>query len=396
MNYYVISEKEPSRRYADKKIALVAHIYYTPLIEYCFSYLYQIPPYIDLFITTKGDENISIIKKKLKEVGNSWRIIVPLDRGREQSALLVACRNELSGYDYIGFIHDKKKNAGERLRTVGQSFCDLLWENCLKSRQYIENVIELLQSDEQLGLLAPPVPYAYHFFRVELAGWLNNLDNTRKVARQLYLKLVPEEGDYPQVCGMTFWCKRDALAPLLDYEWRYEDFEPEPMRIDGTISHGIECVLSFVVRSQGYFCGIMMTEEYASLYECNYRLMYTKMREALEIKAGDVQNWNSDMEFTKERLSEFCNLHSQIFIYGAGVKGRECYQLLYDCGNIRGFLVSSGHNKGGEYMKLPVYSISDMKPSDEIGIVVAMDFVHMGEVMPYLRENGYKQLERYM
>ncbi len=171
MKYYTIHEHRCEKKWKNKKIALVAHVNYTDLIDVCFSYIERVPDYIDIYITTKGETNIKLIGLKRRELNRrNVKIVVPEDRGREISGLLVACRKILEQYEYIGFVHDKRKNKGEPYQTVGQSFCDLLWENTLKSTNYIENVIELLESESSLGLLAPPIPYTSYFFMVGFMG----------------------------------------------------------------------------------------------------------------------------------------------------------------------------------------------------------------------------------
>ena len=134
MKYYVIQDHKCSQTWENKKIALVAHVNYTDLIDICFSYIERVPDYIDIYITTKGETNINRIGLKLRQLNRkNVEIIVPRDRGREISGLLVACREKLEQYEYIGFVHDKKKNKGEPYQTVGQSFFELLWENTLRT-----------------------------------------------------------------------------------------------------------------------------------------------------------------------------------------------------------------------------------------------------------------------
>ena len=44
----------------------------------------------------------------------------------------------------------------------------------------------------------------------------------------------------------------DALKPLFEYGWKYEDFLPEgQMGEDGTVSHAIERANGYICQSQG-------------------------------------------------------------------------------------------------------------------------------------------------
>ncbi len=397
MKYYTIHEHRCEKKWKNKKIALVAHVNYTDLIDVCFSYIERVPDYIDIYITTKGETNIKLIGLKRRELNRrNVKIVVPEDRGREISGLLVACRKILEQYEYIGFVHDKRKNKGEPYQTVGQSFCDLLWENTLKSTNYIENVIELLESESSLGLLAPPIPYTSYFFMVGFMGWTGCFDITKELSRELGLRCEMDETVHPSILGMTFWSKAEALKPLFMKEWKYTDFEPEPMPTDHTISHAIERILPYVAKSQGYDSGIMMNQEYASLYECNYRYMCWEIIDALKYKSDSYEELFHGKYDTPKRINYFCGQFSKIFIYGAGKKGRECFRLIEDKSNLKGFIVSKEHKVEEEYESYPVYEIEEIEKSDDTGIILAMRQEYLSEVYSHLELSGYHNIERYI
>ena len=141
MKHYIIKHDKNNLK-VKKKVALIAHINYPDLIELCFNYIELVPNYIDIYITTKGCDNINAIQKVIKRIDTpNIKIVVPEDRGREISGLLIACKRYLSQYEYIGFVHDKKKNKGEPFQSVGRAFFDLLWENSVKNGLYINNVL---------------------------------------------------------------------------------------------------------------------------------------------------------------------------------------------------------------------------------------------------------------
>lgn len=397
MKYYVIQDHKCSQTWENKKIALVAHVNYTDLIDICFSYIERVPDYIDIYITTKGETNINRIGLKLRQLNRkNVEIIVPRDRGREISGLLVACREKLEQYEYIGFVHDKKKNKGEPYQTVGQSFFELLWENTLKSRRYIENIISLLESEPFLGLLSPPIPYTSYFFMVGFMGWTGCFDKTKELSQRLGLKCSMDERESPEILGMTFWCKAQALRPLFMNEWKYTDFEPEPMPTDNTISHAVERLLPYVAESQGYYSGIMLTQEQASLYECNYRYMFWETIDALKNENRCNDKFSGDTYDPVERLSHFCRRFSEVYIYGVGKKGKECYRLIDDKSNLKGFIVSENLKVDEECESYPVYEINEIKNEDDIGIILAMRQEYLTEVYPYLLSLGFRNIERYL
>jgi hypothetical protein len=50
-----------------------------------------------------------------------------------------------------------------------------------------------------------------------------------------------------------FWCRPQALKPLLDLELDLDEFERENGQMDGTLAHAIERLFLFTVEKAGYF-----------------------------------------------------------------------------------------------------------------------------------------------
>lgn len=391
---YVINENIVERAYNfafEKRIAVIAHISYGDLIGHCMQYIDQIPDTVDIYITTKGESNIEAINQWIvqKEKTNC-KIIVPEDRGREISALLVACKDFLMKYDYVCFVHDKKKNKGVPYQTVGQSFMDILWDNSVKNKIYIENVINLFESEPKLGLLAPPIPYMSYYFMVGSLGWTVNYHKTWELAERLQLKCNLSPDKQPFVLGTTFWCRPQALRVLFEAGLDYEDFEPEPMATDNTISHAIERILPYVAQSEGYYSGIIMCQEYASLYLSNYQFMLGKVAQDVLLKRGIQQL--KDISAVNPELFHFCNSHEKIFIYGAGAMGQSCYRMLKGQNiQIYGFVVSDGHKHENQCIHESVYELSEIQNGDLCGIIVALNKKNIEEVIDRL--NSSKKID---
>ncbi|MDQ1268470.1 MAG: hypothetical protein QG560_1113, partial [Campylobacterota bacterium] len=70
--------------------------------------------------------------------------------------------------------------------------------------------------------------------------------------------------DYP--AGTMFWFRPNAITQILDANFKYSDFPPEPIANDGTIAHALERLFGYVARLNGYH-----------FYEVNYsRGLFTK------------------------------------------------------------------------------------------------------------------------
>ncbi len=387
LDYCISSNQLLGEATGKKKALLVAHISYKNLIEKCFEYIKKVPLYIDIIISTKGDENIEIISQYISKLNRkNIKIVVPQNRGREISSLLVACRNDILKYDYLCFVHDKQSNSGTPYHTVGQSFMDILWENTISNTVYIENVLEQLETNPRLGVLGPPAPFVSKYFMVAAMSWSNCFQKTKELCERLHLSCTISEDVRPFMLGTTFWCKTDALLPLFNYEWSYEDFEPEPMRTDGTISHAVERVFPYVAQSQGYYSGIMMTEEYASIYSCNYQYMLNGIIKNILLEQGiyefrNVNKINSD-------LIVFCRQYEKLYIYGAGECGHSCRSYLKDRGvDVLGYIVSDGKRAINQTQE-EVYELSEIECSLDTGIVVALNKNNANAVKHTLEKKG--------
>ena len=82
-------------------------------------------------------------------------------------------------------------------------------------------------------------------------GWGPNFDNTKALMKSWALTALFPAKNAHCPFGSVFWFRVKALAPLFDHGWKHEDFPPEPLPQDGTISHAIERIYPFVAQGQG-------------------------------------------------------------------------------------------------------------------------------------------------
>lgn len=80
---------------------------------------------------------------------------------------------------------------------------------------------------------------------------------------------IEDDKDPVSAIGNCFWFKTKALSQLFNYTWNYQDFPAEPFPEDGTISHAIERIYSFVAQNNGYYTGILMENSYAKIEYLN-------------------------------------------------------------------------------------------------------------------------------
>lgn len=254
------------------KIAIIFHAYYTDIFPKYVEYIKKFPVNTEVFFTVSADK-MEEFMRMAKPLEGLYKIeFIQIENiGRDVSAMLIGGRDiVLSGkYDYICFMHDKKGiGAGDKkFSCIGVACSETCFENTCGTVEYVNNVINLFDSNPRLGIAFPPPPtHAGYFVNVDGDwGHENNIVNLR----QLFIKLdisVPFDPTLPPIApfGSVFWFRPEALKKLFLHEWKYDDFPREPMKSDGEISHAIERSHAYIAQSEGFYPAMIINDEYAS------------------------------------------------------------------------------------------------------------------------------------
>ena len=361
---------------------IVIHLHYLDTIFYYLNYIESIPDYIDIIITTsnfKIEETIlqSEIYKRKKCI-----IVEKNNRGRDISALLVATRKKILEYDYICFIHDKEiKNS--IYKTDIDKWVHCLWENMIGSTEYIENILMEFHKNSKLGILVPPNPISEHFPISFKKSWLKNYENTKMLVKKMNLECKLSIDNPPNTLGTVFWARVPAIRKLLEIEWSYEDFDPEPLENDGTISHAIERVFSYLAADAGYYTEWVMTDCYASK---RLEYMQSVIQEAffrLKESLG-IQHISELYDYEEKTISlySFCNKYKKIYIYGAGEYGNLCLIRLKNLGKkVSAFLVTELKSSVMDIDGIPVIKFSRSQLTKDSGIIIAINPLEQSNII---------------
>lgn len=320
VKYRVISEKKKERNEqknecCGRKAAVFVHLHYLESVEMYCDYLNRIPKEIDLYISYSN----GMLYEKIRELLNREEVtyVSKENRGRDVSALLVAFREYVLQYEVFCFIHDKKSKENETKNETAE-WVKLLWECCLGGTEYINNVIDLFYSDDRLGILFPPPLATKYYNRMLENAWGADYENVCKLADRLGITEHIDSTKSPISLGTCFWVRRDAIRSILDIKWNYEDFDDEPLPIDGTISHAIERIFQYLVIDAGYHVSCAIKDTYCEEYLENINAFSTKIANLLSsfgIYNVEVAN---DWDAKLTELQNFAKRHERTFCYGAG------------------------------------------------------------------------------
>lgn len=275
LDYVLPSQAINPQTHDRPRSAFIYHVYFMDLLEDTCHYIASLPEETDLYITSTEDK-IPQIREYMQQHGISHQatFIPVINRGRDVSALLVAaCPVVLSGkYDVIGFAHDKKSSQNQENghhSTESQGFAYKLMENTLGSEAYVKNILTLFAENPRLGQVTPPPPYhALYFAHTIPHDWGANYEITKELLEDRLGIHVPLSPTKPtaSAMGSCYWFRVEALKPLFEYGWKYEDFLPEgQMGEDGTISHAIERANGYICQSRGYYPAWVLSDRYARI-----------------------------------------------------------------------------------------------------------------------------------
>lgn len=369
-----------------KSTAVFIYLYYEDTVEGYYKYIDEIPSEIEVYLCSSNETVLN--KLLLYQERNSERVIhvwKKPNRGRDVSALLVTFRQRIMQYKYICFLHDKKEKSSKSKKDI-EFWIENLWGNMLHSRQYIDSILTKLSENQNWGLLIPPRPECFHG-----NAWCASFQNTQKLAKDLGISVELKYEVEPKSLGTVFWCKSQALQKLFQKEWKYEEFVQEPMPADRTISHAIERIFSYAAEDAGFETNVVMNAEYAiRLSEILHKKYHTLLENVLT--EYGVLSETEEYNVRKDKIRKFIEQYENIYIYGAGKKGRECLMMLVVLGKLPlGYIVSDSEKiVKKEYCGFPVKALKKMKKSANIGIIIAVGMKLKNEIIEALEEQNWE------
>jgi rhamnosyltransferase len=265
------------------RVAVLAHIFYPDMTKELVSYADNIPQNFDLIITTDTDLKVDSIREQVAGFRRGNVIVrkVVDNRGRDTSALLIACRDiVLSGqYDLVCRIHSKK--SPQDGANLSEEFKRHLLDNILHNRSAVGNILDLFEQNERLGVIIPPI---IHIGYPTMGwAWFNNREIAQKVADLVKIKVDFDDATPIAAYGGMFWFRPEAVKKLFLHEWQYVDFNEEPAYGDGDLPHALERMYCYCAQDAGYFTMSVLAPRQAAR-------SYVKMEYKLQLLSSHFQN----------------------------------------------------------------------------------------------------------
>jgi rhamnosyltransferase len=295
------------------KVAVMAHIYYVEMLPEFVELASNVPGNFDFFATTSSEENRKKIEAGLQafQCGGRKEVrVVEQNRGRDMSSLFISFRDVVLSGEYAWILRLHSKRTPQVSWQIGQSFKRHLIDNLVPSRQFVQSLFDLLEQEEyrNVGVVAPPVVHIA--FGTLGHSWYSNRKPVEKIARDLNIDVPLDEATPVAAYGTMYWFRPQALAPMFQHEWKWEDYNPEPHHSDGGLAHAQERLICYCAQQQGFrTLAIMSTEQAARNY---LKLEYKHQAVASSFPVRDVRqqyklakatNWKKSMRWYSRILA---------------------------------------------------------------------------------------------
>lgn len=373
-----------------KKSAVVIYLYYIDTLSEYYQYIDQIPQEIDLYVISSREDVLDKVHKHMtEERKRNAYYICKENRGRDVSALLIAGRTVVAKYEYICFLHDKKEHC-EEWRADTQLWVENLWGNQIGTGTYISNILELFESNHELGILAPPEPIGKHFNTWYGYGWYHSFEITQDVARRLQLDADIRRSKPPITFGTVLWFRSAALYKLFKAGWKYSDFDDNRLDDGNYLSYGIERIFAYVAQDAGYDTGTVMTCSYAE--KAMNQLQHVTKEIFAEKDLFFPINNLSDLEYfkkNKKRIIDFAKKNKQIYLYGAGDMARLCASVLRLENILPEAFIVSKKNKKRMVDCIPVITAEELDGFSDMAVIITVyDVGARNEIVNILQKYG--------
>lgn len=303
--------------------AIIMHVFYEDMLEEMTNYAANVPAPASLFVTTDTEEKAAKMRESLSTNPHFASVdvrVVGSNQGRDIPAFLIDCADVLRdpNYDLVIKLHSKK--SAQTPAAMGQYFKDHLFDNLVGTPSQAAQIKALFAAEDQLGLVFPPM---IHVGNPTMGnGWFTNKPPAFRVAARLGFELhdptfplqpdvklsdsprAPADPVSPLApYGSMFWARREALLPLADADFQYEEFPTNDAYVDGSLAHILERLFAYTVYSRGYYARTVETLSNAQFSGAALERKLGAIDELLPVRAtSQVKIISKSLPFSFERL----------------------------------------------------------------------------------------------
>lgn len=218
---------------------------------------------LPIYLIAEGEDVREIVKRYFTKE-STVTILEPSGQQTEMGGFVLCCKMLAKQYDYLGFVHDLK-NPDHYPATVTESSVQGYLQNAAENSGYVSQILHCFESNPRLGILGTPFPVHHHGFGTYGNVWGTWFDAVKQASDSWELKCNLSEHKHPIMNTGVFWCRTAAIQPIWQQHWKKGDFKINPISLENKANEVLKRILPYVAQSEGYYSGIAMSVNYASI-----------------------------------------------------------------------------------------------------------------------------------
>ncbi len=274
----------PAEGAALNQAALVFHVTQPFFAETFAARAQMLSQKLDVYLIPEGEKVQEIVKKTLPW-DTQVKLLEPTGQTTPMGAFVLRCRELAEQYAYLGFVHDEA-NPNHYPMTVAQSTVDGYLQNTARDADYISQVLSCFQKQPRLGVLGTAFPLHHYGFSNYIDAWNGFFPAVKHTAETWKLRCQLSDKKQPIMNTGTFWCRTAALRELWNQSFTAGDFRLDGISLESKQDQVLRRILPYAAQSAGYFSGITMHTEYASMRITDQELMLHELVSTAEKQLG--------------------------------------------------------------------------------------------------------------
>ena len=256
LNYFVNNNNTNERRTSSPKTAVICFVFYKDTIDYICNILIRFNLIADIYIVSSNEGVLHSYEDKLINRLSNVEYRLQENKGRNEAAFFITCKDVWKKYRYVCALHDKKTSHA-RPALQGMEFMRHCEQNLCSSQSAILEILGLFEDNPLLGLLVPPLPFFGNFIPAAYKPLGRNRISISLLNNKFFAGNLFNRGQidvFSAPFGGMFWARTDAFSTLLNSRLSIEDFPVEPIKtFDGTILHAMERSYPLIAKLSGFY-----------------------------------------------------------------------------------------------------------------------------------------------
>lgn len=285
-------------------------------------------------------------------------------------------------YQYICLLHDFDLSSEQLPSCSAKSYFYNIWENLIRNADYVDAIIELLETKRQVGMLMHPVPIFGTWLGKVGFEWTEKYAEVKEWLSKLHLSAVVNPDIPPINVTNNFWVKTEVITSFA----AKLNFLPCENHIPEQIC---DYLWNYIVQDSMKLTGIVESVFYAAMNETNYHYYLKTFMNWMTQRYGQhLRLYEFEEIFHIQMAVERCReKHERWYVYGTGELAERCFEWIKDAD---AFIVSDGQPKNRSFHDKPILYLSELKADNEYGIVLCLSKENQDNVIDLLTQRQIK------